>query len=104
MVSTGRNSLNNRFLPLSNIQTEAVLSLDDDVHLRHDEIQFAFRHVIVCLLCSVVSVLTVTCYHLYACIYVRVYLQLLNTFTRMHTYEHVYYDGILHAQGVARSA
>ncbi len=42
-MSTGRNSLNNRFLPLENIQTEAVLSLDDDVHLRHDEIQFAFR-------------------------------------------------------------
>ena len=39
----GKNSLNNRFLPLSNIQTEAVLSIDDDVHLRHDEIQFAFR-------------------------------------------------------------
>ncbi len=46
MVSTGHNSLNNRFLPLANIQTEAVLSLDDDVHLRHDEIQFAFRYVI----------------------------------------------------------
>lgn len=45
----GKNSLNNRFLPLSNIQTEAVLSIDDDVHLRHDEIQFAFR-LVVCIL------------------------------------------------------
>ena len=41
----GHNSLNNRFLPFSNIQTEAILSIDDDVHLRHDEIQFAFRYV-----------------------------------------------------------
>lgn len=43
VVSVGVNSLNNRFLPLTNIQTEAILSLDDDVYLRHDEIQFAFR-------------------------------------------------------------
>ena len=38
-----KNSLNNRFLPYSNIQTEAILSLDDDTHLRRDEIEFAFR-------------------------------------------------------------
>ncbi|GAV03828.1 hypothetical protein RvY_14204-2 [Ramazzottius varieornatus] len=38
-----RNSLNNRFLPLDVIETEAVLSLDDDVFLRHDEIVFGFR-------------------------------------------------------------
>ena len=37
------NSLNSRFVPYANIQTEAVLSLDDDIYLRHDEIQFAFR-------------------------------------------------------------
>jgi len=43
VVGMGRNSLNNRFLPFANVETEAVLSLDDDVHLRHDEIQFAFR-------------------------------------------------------------
>lgn len=43
VVSVGRNSLNNRFLPFSVIETDAVLSIDDDVHLRHDEIQFAFR-------------------------------------------------------------
>ena len=41
------NSLNNRFLPFSCIKTEAVLSLDDDVHLRHDEIIFAFRYLLV---------------------------------------------------------
>ncbi|XP_003386458.1 PREDICTED: exostosin-like 3 [Amphimedon queenslandica] len=37
------NSLNNRFLPFNGIKTEAILSIDDDVYLRHDEIQFAFR-------------------------------------------------------------
>ena len=43
VVRAERNSLNNRFLPFTNVETEAVLSIDDDVHLRHDEIQFAFR-------------------------------------------------------------
>ena len=37
VVATQRNSLNNRFLPFSAIETEAVLSVDDDAHLRHDE-------------------------------------------------------------------
>ncbi len=43
VVQPEQNSLNNRFLPFDNIKTEAVLSIDDDVHLRPDEIQFAFR-------------------------------------------------------------
>ncbi|KAJ8956808.1 hypothetical protein NQ318_014222 [Aromia moschata] len=43
VVKAARNSLNNRFLPLDNINTEAVLSVDDDAHLRHDEILFGFR-------------------------------------------------------------
>ena len=43
VVKTERNSLNNRFLPYSEIETEAVLSVDDDAHLRHDEIIFGFR-------------------------------------------------------------
>jgi len=43
VVKTERNSLNNRFLPFSDIETEAVLSVDDDAHLRHDEIIFGFR-------------------------------------------------------------
>ncbi|KAK3088268.1 hypothetical protein FSP39_016856 [Pinctada imbricata] len=38
-----KNSLNNRFLPFDAIETEAVLSIDDDIHLRHEEIVFAFR-------------------------------------------------------------
>lgn len=38
-----KNSLNNRFLPFSSIETEAILSVDDDAHLRHDEIVFGFR-------------------------------------------------------------
>ncbi|PAA67670.1 hypothetical protein BOX15_Mlig033285g2 [Macrostomum lignano] len=37
------NSLNNRFLPWSQIRTEAVLSLDDDVYMRQDELVLAFR-------------------------------------------------------------
>jgi len=43
VVKTARNSLNNRFLPYDAIETEAVLSVDDDSHLRHDEIVFGFR-------------------------------------------------------------
>ncbi|XP_041973722.1 exostosin-3 [Aricia agestis] len=43
VVRSARNSLNNRFLPYHLIETEAVLCVDDDAHLRHDEIVFAFR-------------------------------------------------------------
>ncbi|OCT81434.1 hypothetical protein XELAEV_18028254mg [Xenopus laevis] len=43
IVRTEKNSLNNRFLPWDQIETEAVLSIDDDAHLRHDEIMFGFR-------------------------------------------------------------
>ncbi|XP_052236593.1 exostosin-like 3 [Dreissena polymorpha] len=43
VVKMAKNSLNNRFLPFEDIQTEAVLSIDDDSHLRHDEIVFGFR-------------------------------------------------------------
>ncbi|CAK9290510.1 unnamed protein product [Gordionus sp. m RMFG-2023] len=43
IVKTNKNSLNNRFIPYDVIQTDAVLSLDDDLSLRHDEIIFAFR-------------------------------------------------------------
>ncbi|KAL4704835.1 hypothetical protein ACJJTC_001310 [Scirpophaga incertulas] len=43
VVRAVRNSLNNRFLPYHLIDTEAVLCVDDDAHLRHDEIVFAFR-------------------------------------------------------------
>ncbi|CAG5017817.1 unnamed protein product [Parnassius apollo] len=43
VVRSSRNSLNNRFLPYNLIETEAVLCVDDDAHLRHDEIVFAFR-------------------------------------------------------------
>ncbi|KAF5283760.1 hypothetical protein FQA39_LY17198 [Lamprigera yunnana] len=43
IIKASRNSLNNRFLPLDNLKTEAVLSVDDDAHLRHDEILFGFR-------------------------------------------------------------
>ncbi|XP_023287673.1 exostosin-3 isoform X2 [Orussus abietinus] len=43
IIKAPRNSLNNRFLPFDAIETEAVLSVDDDAHLRHDEIMFGFR-------------------------------------------------------------
>ncbi|XP_037081023.1 exostosin-3-like [Pollicipes pollicipes] len=43
VVTVGKNSLNNRFLPFENIETDAILSIDDDAHLRHDEIVFGFR-------------------------------------------------------------
>ncbi|CAH8667653.1 unnamed protein product [Dicrocoelium dendriticum] len=38
-----KNSLNNRFLPLDLIQTDAVLSLDDDSRMTTDELNFGFR-------------------------------------------------------------
>ena len=38
-----QNSLNNRFVPYSEISTESVFMIDDDVNLSHDEISFAFR-------------------------------------------------------------
>ena len=43
VLKTQKNSLNNRFLAYEAIETEAVLSLDDDVHLRQDEIIVGFR-------------------------------------------------------------
>lgn len=43
LVQVERNSLNNRFLPYDEIETDAILSLDDDTPLRPDEIVFAFR-------------------------------------------------------------
>ena len=48
IIRTLKNSLNNRFLPYDAIETEAILSVDDDAHLRHDEIIFGFRWAIVC--------------------------------------------------------
>ena len=43
IVKSKVNSLNNRFLPFEFIKTDAVLSMDDDMMLRADEILFAFR-------------------------------------------------------------
>lgn len=43
VIKASRNSLNNRFLPFDAIETEAILSVDDDAHLRHDEMMFGFR-------------------------------------------------------------
>ncbi|KAA0184945.1 Exostosin-2 [Fasciolopsis buskii] len=43
VVHMSNNSLNNRFLPLDVIETDSILSVDDDIQLRHDEIVFGFR-------------------------------------------------------------
>ncbi|CAG0881044.1 unnamed protein product [Cyprideis torosa] len=43
VIRAERNSLNNRFLPFDLLETDAILSIDDDTHLRHDEIIFGFR-------------------------------------------------------------
>ncbi|VDL99428.1 unnamed protein product [Schistocephalus solidus] len=43
VVKGEKNSLNNRFAPYDIIKTDALLMLDDDVLLRHDEIILAFR-------------------------------------------------------------
>ncbi|KXJ27657.1 exostosin-like 3 [Exaiptasia diaphana] len=43
VIKTTKNSLNNRFIPYDVIETDAILSIDDDVELRHDEILLAFR-------------------------------------------------------------
>ncbi|CAD5212457.1 unnamed protein product [Bursaphelenchus okinawaensis] len=44
-VKPKQNSLNNRFMPLDEIKTEAVLMLDDDIELKQHEIIFAFKSV-----------------------------------------------------------
>ncbi|KAG8199824.1 hypothetical protein JTE90_000912 [Oedothorax gibbosus] len=43
VIKAKKNSLNNRFLPYDVVETECILSVDDDAHLRHDEIVFGFR-------------------------------------------------------------
>jgi len=43
VLTNGRNSLNNRFLPLEIIKTDAIFSMDDDMFPSHDSIIFAFR-------------------------------------------------------------
>lgn len=44
VVQTSANKLSNRFFPYKEIETEAILSLDDDIHmLTLDEIEFGFQ-------------------------------------------------------------
>ena len=47
IVTAGKNSLNNRFLPFSNVETEAIFTVDDDQRIPHGEIQLGFRYVYV---------------------------------------------------------
>lgn len=44
MIRTAANKLSNRFYPYEEIQTEAVLSIDDDiVMLTADELEFGYE-------------------------------------------------------------
>lgn len=64
VVRTEKNSLNNRFLPWDAVETEAILSIDDDAHLRHDEIMFGFRSAMIpeCIpLCGISGKHSVDC-------------------------------------------
>uniref|UniRef100_A0AC35U0I7 Glyco_transf_64 domain-containing protein n=1 Tax=Rhabditophanes sp. KR3021 TaxID=114890 RepID=A0AC35U0I7_9BILA len=42
-VNATKNSLNNRFYPYNEIETEAVFSMDDDIDIKQHEIMLAFR-------------------------------------------------------------
>ena len=44
-MSTGQNSLSNRFLPFSNIEMDAVFTIDDDQKVSVGEIELAFRYI-----------------------------------------------------------
>jgi len=41
-----QNSLNNRFFPFDAIETDAILSLDDDVYVSHENLLLGFRYVL----------------------------------------------------------
>ncbi|CAG0921307.1 unnamed protein product [Notodromas monacha] len=43
VVKATKNSLNNRFIPFTTIETEAVLTVDEDVQINHEDILFGFR-------------------------------------------------------------
>lgn len=44
VIQTDKNKLSNRFFPYKEIETEAVLSLDDDISmLTEDELDFGFE-------------------------------------------------------------
>lgn len=43
VVVPKKNSLNNRFFVYEQVQTDAILSLDDDVTMNHDIINYTFR-------------------------------------------------------------
>lgn len=44
VIQTKENKLSNRFFPYDEIETEAILSLDDDIiMLTADEVEFAYE-------------------------------------------------------------
>lgn len=49
VIRTSENKLSNRFIPYDEIQTEAVLSIDDDISmLTDDELDFGFEVLEIC--------------------------------------------------------
>lgn len=52
MLRTKENKLSNRFFPFDEIETEAVLAIDDDIiMLTSDELQFGYEVVKVLIPC-----------------------------------------------------
>lgn len=50
VIQTKENKLSNRFYPYDEIETEAVLSIDDDIiMLTADEVEFAYEVYLKCL-------------------------------------------------------
>ena len=46
MVTGKGNTLNNRFLPFSNIKTDAVVQIDDDICITKEDLEFGFRYAV----------------------------------------------------------
>lgn len=63
MIQTKENKLSNRFYPYDEIETEAVLSIDDDIiMLTADEVEFAYEvHLDLNLLLCIYNLSNTTC-------------------------------------------
>lgn len=56
VVRTTENKLSNRFFPYAEIETEAVLAIDDDIiMLTSDELQFGYEVRRLLILCGINS-------------------------------------------------
>lgn len=85
MVRTKENKLSNRFFPFDEIETEAVLAIDDDIiMLTSDELQFGYE---VTSDISIFRYLTFSiCAYLLLCLYTFLALppENMNTITQMN--------------------